>query len=51
MGANSDAAVQRIARMADTWVINPHARLDTLIRQIHEVYFPALEEYGKPSPV
>ena len=51
MGANSDAAVQRIARMADTWVINPHARLDTLIRQIHEVYFPALEEYGKASPV
>jgi alkanesulfonate monooxygenase SsuD/methylene tetrahydromethanopterin reductase-like flavin-dependent oxidoreductase (luciferase family) len=51
MGANSDAAVQRIARMADTWVINPHARLDTLVRQIHDVYLPALEECRKTPPV
>jgi alkanesulfonate monooxygenase SsuD/methylene tetrahydromethanopterin reductase-like flavin-dependent oxidoreductase (luciferase family) len=51
LGANSDAAVRRTARMADTWVINPHARLDTLIRQIDEVYRPALEACGKTFPV
>ena len=50
LGANSDAAVIRTARMADTWVINPHARLDTLVRQIDDVYRPALEESGKPFP-
>jgi alkanesulfonate monooxygenase SsuD/methylene tetrahydromethanopterin reductase-like flavin-dependent oxidoreductase (luciferase family) len=51
MGANSDAAVRRTARMADTWVINPHARLDTLVRQISQVYRPALNEFGKAFPV
>lgn len=50
MGANSDAAVRRAARLADTWIINPHARLDTVRRQITEVYRPALAEAGKPMP-
>jgi alkanesulfonate monooxygenase SsuD/methylene tetrahydromethanopterin reductase-like flavin-dependent oxidoreductase (luciferase family) len=50
LGANSDAAVRRTARMADTWVLNPHARLDTLERQINEVYKPALAEFGKSFP-
>lgn len=50
LGANSDSAVRRAARLADTWVINPHARLDTLERQVREVYRPALAELGKPFP-
>lgn len=50
MGANSDAAVRRAARLADTWILNPHARLDTLTRQVEEVYRPALAEVGKPMP-
>ncbi len=50
IGANSDKALRRAARLGDTWVINPHARLDTLQRQMDEIYRPALEEYGKPFP-
>lgn len=47
MGANNDGAVRRAARMADAWVINPHARLDTLERQMHEVYLPELARLGR----
>jgi alkanesulfonate monooxygenase SsuD/methylene tetrahydromethanopterin reductase-like flavin-dependent oxidoreductase (luciferase family) len=50
VGANADKALRRAARLGDTWVINPHARLDTLTRQMHEVYRPALEEFEKPFP-
>jgi alkanesulfonate monooxygenase SsuD/methylene tetrahydromethanopterin reductase-like flavin-dependent oxidoreductase (luciferase family) len=34
IGANSDGGVRRAARMADAWLINPHAPLSTVIRQI-----------------
>ncbi|TFV61900.1 LLM class flavin-dependent oxidoreductase [Geodermatophilus sp. DF01-2] len=34
MAANSDGAVRRAARSADTWMINPHARLETVGRQV-----------------
>lgn len=37
MAANSDAAVRRAARLADTWVINPHATVETITRQL-EIY-------------
>lgn len=47
MGANNDGAVRRAARMADAWVINPHARLDTLERQMQEVYLPELRRLGR----
>lgn len=50
LGANSDPAVRRAARLADAWVLNPHSRLDTLERQVREVYRPALAEAGKPLP-
>jgi alkanesulfonate monooxygenase SsuD/methylene tetrahydromethanopterin reductase-like flavin-dependent oxidoreductase (luciferase family) len=40
VGANSDAAVRRAARLGDAWVLNPHAKLDTLERQMREVYLP-----------
>jgi alkanesulfonate monooxygenase SsuD/methylene tetrahydromethanopterin reductase-like flavin-dependent oxidoreductase (luciferase family) len=50
LGANADSAVRRAARLADTWVLNPHARLDTLERQVRDVYRPALAELGKSFP-
>lgn len=34
MAANADAAVKRCARLADTWVINPHATFDVIKRQL-----------------
>jgi alkanesulfonate monooxygenase SsuD/methylene tetrahydromethanopterin reductase-like flavin-dependent oxidoreductase (luciferase family) len=49
MGADSDPAVLRAARLADTWYINPHAKLETLTRQI-ALYRQALAELGKPFP-
>lgn len=33
MAANSDAAVQRAARLADAWMVNPHATISTIRRQ------------------
>ncbi len=49
IGANVDAGVRRAARMADTWFINPHQRMDTIERQLG-VYRQALEAEGKPDP-
>jgi alkanesulfonate monooxygenase SsuD/methylene tetrahydromethanopterin reductase-like flavin-dependent oxidoreductase (luciferase family) len=49
MGADSDAAVRRAARLADTWYINPHAKLETLERQMG-LYRDALAAQGKPFP-
>jgi alkanesulfonate monooxygenase SsuD/methylene tetrahydromethanopterin reductase-like flavin-dependent oxidoreductase (luciferase family) len=34
MAANSDAAVKRAARLSDAWLINPHATIDTIRRQV-----------------
>ena len=34
MAANSDVAVRRAARLSDAWLINPHATIDTIRRQI-----------------
>jgi alkanesulfonate monooxygenase SsuD/methylene tetrahydromethanopterin reductase-like flavin-dependent oxidoreductase (luciferase family) len=34
MAANRDAAVRRAARLADTWLVNPHATVATLERQM-----------------
>jgi alkanesulfonate monooxygenase SsuD/methylene tetrahydromethanopterin reductase-like flavin-dependent oxidoreductase (luciferase family) len=47
--ANNDAAVERSARMADAWVINPHAKLEVLQRQM-ALYRTALQAAGKPLP-
>ena len=49
IGANVDTAVRRCARMADTWFINPHQRMDTIERQLG-VYRQALETESKPDP-
>jgi len=45
--ANNDGAVQRAAKMADAWVINPHATLAILERQM-TLYRSALRDAGKP---
>ena len=49
IGANADIAVARAARLGDCWYINPHSRIDTIVRQL-EVYKRALDEAGKPFP-
>ena len=47
--ANNDRAVERAAKMADAWVINPHAKLAVLERQM-TVYRQALVAAGRPFP-
>jgi alkanesulfonate monooxygenase SsuD/methylene tetrahydromethanopterin reductase-like flavin-dependent oxidoreductase (luciferase family) len=47
--ANNNGAVERSARMADAWVVNPHARLGILKQQM-ALYRKALQEAGKPFP-
>ena len=49
VGANVDAGIQRAARLADAWLVNPHQRLDTLERQVG-VYREALAAAGKTTP-
>jgi alkanesulfonate monooxygenase SsuD/methylene tetrahydromethanopterin reductase-like flavin-dependent oxidoreductase (luciferase family) len=34
MAANSDGAVRRAARLADAWMVNPHATTSTIRRQV-----------------
>jgi alkanesulfonate monooxygenase SsuD/methylene tetrahydromethanopterin reductase-like flavin-dependent oxidoreductase (luciferase family) len=47
--ANNDGAVQRSARQADAWVINPHAKLSTLAHQM-ALYRQTLQAAGRPFP-
>ncbi|HZO30671.1 MAG TPA: LLM class flavin-dependent oxidoreductase [Chloroflexota bacterium] len=49
VAANNDRAVERAAEIGDTWVINPHATLATIARQMG-LYRAALDRYGKPFP-
>ena len=49
LGANADGAVRRAARLADSWFINPHQRMETIERQL-SLYHRTLEECGKPPP-
>ena len=49
IGANVDAGIERAARMADAWFINPHQTMATIERQL-DVYRRALESAGKPEP-
>src|SRR5499426_453124 len=49
IGANADPAIRRAARLGDCWYVNPHNRIDTIVRQV-ELYKRALDEYGKPFP-
>jgi alkanesulfonate monooxygenase SsuD/methylene tetrahydromethanopterin reductase-like flavin-dependent oxidoreductase (luciferase family) len=49
MAANADGAVRRAARLADTWLVNNHASLGTLERQMG-VYRDELARCGRPFP-
>ena len=49
VAANNDRAVERAAEIGDTWVINPHATLATIGRQMG-LYRAALDRLGKPFP-
>jgi alkanesulfonate monooxygenase SsuD/methylene tetrahydromethanopterin reductase-like flavin-dependent oxidoreductase (luciferase family) len=49
IAANGDAAVERAAALGDAWVINPHATLATITRQMG-LYRAALARAGKPFP-
>jgi alkanesulfonate monooxygenase SsuD/methylene tetrahydromethanopterin reductase-like flavin-dependent oxidoreductase (luciferase family) len=45
LGADSDAAVRRAARLGDAWFVPPHTRLDELERQMG-LYRAARAEHG-----
>jgi alkanesulfonate monooxygenase SsuD/methylene tetrahydromethanopterin reductase-like flavin-dependent oxidoreductase (luciferase family) len=49
IAANGDTAVERAALLGDAWVINPHATLTTIARQM-TLYRAALDRAGKPFP-
>jgi alkanesulfonate monooxygenase SsuD/methylene tetrahydromethanopterin reductase-like flavin-dependent oxidoreductase (luciferase family) len=49
IGADSDAAVRRAARLADAWLVPPHTRLDELERQI-AVFRAARAAAALPPP-
>ena len=49
IGANVDAGIERAARMADAWFINPHQTMATIERQL-DIYRRALESARKPEP-
>src|SRR5207249_8669599 len=50
IGANADPAIRRAARLGDCWYVNPHNRIETIVRQV-EVYKRALDEYRKPFQI
>lgn len=49
VAANNDGAVERAAQIGDAWIINPHATLQTITRQVG-LYRAALSRAGKPFP-
>jgi len=50
LAANSDAGVRRAARLSDAWLMNPHATLATLERQL-ELFRAARRELGRPPAI
>jgi alkanesulfonate monooxygenase SsuD/methylene tetrahydromethanopterin reductase-like flavin-dependent oxidoreductase (luciferase family) len=49
VAANNDRAVERAAAIGDAWVINPHATLSTIRRQM-DLYRAARARAGKAMP-
>src|SRR5207249_3881070 len=50
LAANSDSGVRRAARLGDAWLMNPHATLSTLERQL-ELFRATRRELGRPPAV
>lgn len=54
IAANADAAVERAARLGDAWMVNPHAALPTVRRQIdlyREARRAAAKDAQQPLPL
>jgi alkanesulfonate monooxygenase SsuD/methylene tetrahydromethanopterin reductase-like flavin-dependent oxidoreductase (luciferase family) len=49
VAANNDAAVERAAEIGDTWIVNPHATLATIARQVG-LFRAARVRLGRPAP-
>lgn len=49
LAATTDQAVQRAAKLGDTWFIGPHATLPTVVRQL-SLYRADLSRLGRPFP-
>ena len=47
IAANGDGMVRRIARLGETWYLNPHAPFETLARQV-ALYRTVRAEHGHP---
>jgi len=50
LAANGDAGVRRAARLGDAWLMNPHATLTTLERQL-EIFRSTRRELGRPPTI
>jgi alkanesulfonate monooxygenase SsuD/methylene tetrahydromethanopterin reductase-like flavin-dependent oxidoreductase (luciferase family) len=50
LAANGDVGVRRAARHGDAWLMNPHATLGTLARQL-ELFRSTRRELGRPPAV
>jgi len=50
LAANGDAGVRRAARLGDAWLMNPHATLATLERQL-ELFRSTRRELGRPAAI
>jgi alkanesulfonate monooxygenase SsuD/methylene tetrahydromethanopterin reductase-like flavin-dependent oxidoreductase (luciferase family) len=49
IAANNDRAIQRAARMGDTWFINPHSTIKTIDRQM-KLYIAERDKHGLAFP-
>ena len=49
VAANNDGAIKRAARLGYAWLVNPHASVPTIAKQIG-IYRQALRESGSPMP-
>lgn len=49
VAANNDRAVERAAEIGDTWIVNPHATIETISRQL-DLFRATRARLGKPDP-
>jgi alkanesulfonate monooxygenase SsuD/methylene tetrahydromethanopterin reductase-like flavin-dependent oxidoreductase (luciferase family) len=49
VAANNDRAVERAAEIGDTWIVNPHATVTTIARQL-DLFRATRAGLGKPVP-
>jgi alkanesulfonate monooxygenase SsuD/methylene tetrahydromethanopterin reductase-like flavin-dependent oxidoreductase (luciferase family) len=49
VAANNDRAVERAAEIGDTWIVNPHATIETIARQL-DLFRATRARLGKRGP-